>query len=683
MAVLLARKFQRRLIAGSVVVAVLGLNATAAHAAFPGENGKLAFGHAASGTYQIYAIEPDGGPLDQLTSGAANNGVPRWSSDGQRIVFSSDRDGNDEIYAMDANGSDQENLSNDPADDSFGAWSPDGQRIVFESNRDEQGCVSCSLPPNVELYVMGANGTNQTRLTFEDASWEILPAWSPDGSRIAFTKVKLNPPGEDDEFWTTEPDQIYTMNADGTGKTLLGQGTCPDWSPDGSKIAFGEGTSPYGIAIMNANGTDRRTVVPRGSAYPCPAWSPDGERIAFGTWSDSDITIIRPDGTDSTTVATGLPNYLARYVNWQPLLTCDGAQPTIFGTEGNDNLTGTAGDDVILGLGGADTISGGGGDDRLCGGSGNDHVTGGAGSDVLLGGAGDDRLDGGSGPDALSGQLGTDTASYATRASGVGVDIDGAADDGNSADGPAGARDNVKADVENLIGGTSNDTLTGSAANNALDGRDGADVLRGLGGTDTVSYAGRSDAVSVDLDGVADDGNSADGPAGARDNVKADIENLIGGKGADTLSGSAADNAFDGGPGPDTFTGFGGADTVTYASRGVGVSVDIDGAADDGSSSDGPTGARDNVRADIENLVGGSGPDTLIGSGRDNVLTGGFGLDILRGMNGNDVLFANDHLADKEINCDGGTTPGTADIAHIDANISETNVASCETVDYS
>jgi uncharacterized repeat protein (TIGR01451 family) len=339
-----------------------------------------------------------------------------------------------------------------------------------------------------------------------------------------------------------------------------------------------------------------------------------------------------------------------------PKPTCNGKVATIVGTNAGETLTGTTGNDVIVGLNGNDTISGGAGNDTICGGDGTDS------------------LDGGTGADFVSGGTGTDTANYATRTTAVTIDLDNVADDGNSNDGPATARDNVRADIENLTGGSGADTLTGSAAANTLDGRNGADILSGLGGIDTASYATRTSGVTADLDNAADDGNVSDGPAGARDNVKSDIENLIGGAGADTLTGSSANNTLDGRNGADILSGLAGSDAATYAVRTVGVTVDLDNVSDDGNSSDGPATARDNVKSDVENLIGGKGADTLTGSASNNRLTGGLGADSLLGLAGNDTLFANDGLADAAIDCDGGT----ADIAHVNAG--DPSTVGCETV---
>jgi glucose/arabinose dehydrogenase len=175
-----------------------------------------------------------------------------------------------------------------------------------------------------------------------------------------------------------------------------------------------------------------------------------------------------------------------------PARSCGGLAATIVGSAGNDNLSGSPGDDVIVGLGGNDTIDGLGGNDTICGGDGADTLDGGAGADVLLGGTG------------------TDTATYATRTAGIHVSIDNVANDGNSTDGPAGARDNVRADVENLIGGGGGDTLTGSAAVNRLTGGPRADSLFGVGGNDILFANDGTADTKIDCDGGTADAAHVD-----------------------------------------------------------------------------------------------------------------------------------------------------------------------------
>jgi uncharacterized repeat protein (TIGR01451 family) len=90
------------------------------------------------------------------------------------------------------------------------------------------------------------------------------------------------------------------------------------------------------------------------------------------------------------------------------MLRCFGWIPTIFGTDGNDEIDGTPGDDVIVGLGGDDTIDGGGGNDKICGGDGNDYLDGGSGDDDISGGPGDDVVIGGAGKNIVDGDAGKD-----------------------------------------------------------------------------------------------------------------------------------------------------------------------------------------------------------------------------------------------------------------------------------
>src|SRR6267142_2443833 len=92
-----------------------------------------------------------------------------------KIAFGSKRDGNNEIYVMDANGGNQTRITNNFDYDDQPHWSPDGTKIAFFSRRDG----------NFELYSMNADGSNQTRLT-NDFAADGFPAWSPDGAKIVF-----------------------------------------------------------------------------------------------------------------------------------------------------------------------------------------------------------------------------------------------------------------------------------------------------------------------------------------------------------------------------------------------------------------------------------------------------------------------------------------------------------------
>lgn len=151
------------------------------------------------------------------------------------------------------------------------------------------------------------------------------------------------------------------------------------------------------------------------------------------------------------------------------------------GGSGNDSLTGGRLDDDVRGDDGNDTIAGGVGADTLAGGNGNDTITGQGGADDLTGDAGADVLDGG-------GQ--TDTVRYPIP-NRVVVTLDGVANDGRPGEG-----DNL-VDIETVVTGAGNDSVTGSAAAETLDGGAGDDSLRPGAGTDTVHGGAGDDIIDV------------------------------------------------------------------------------------------------------------------------------------------------------------------------------------------
>jgi Ca2+-binding RTX toxin-like protein len=197
-----------------------------------------------------------------------------------------------------------------------------------------------------------------------------------------------------------------------------------------------------------------------------------------------------------------------------------------------------------------------------------------------------------------------------------------------------------------LIGAAGIDTLNGGDGDDVIDGGGGADLLNGGDGSDTVSYAARSNPVTVDPNGLADDGELLE-----LDTVGNDVENLIGGSAGDTLTGNSEDNVItgndgndalngnaggdtlDGGLGADTLSGGADIDTASYSGRTDPLTVTLDNVANDGES-----GENDDVHSDVQNVIGGSGSDTLTGSSGSNVLTGGNGGDTLDGGTGTDVL---------------------------------------------
>jgi TolB protein len=148
---------------------------------------------------------------------------------------------------------------------------------------------------NYDIYVMNVEGPGLTRITWQ-ADFDEMPTWSPQGDKIAYTRI----------------DGLYMMNADGSGEPELlwqgsGRGTTltPAWSPDGSKIAFSEGI----IYILDVESRQAVRLTDGAISSDSPTWSPDGKRIAFtirpfirtpGGGPKGQIAVINTDGSGFT-----------------------------------------------------------------------------------------------------------------------------------------------------------------------------------------------------------------------------------------------------------------------------------------------------------------------------------------------------------------------------------------------
>lgn len=299
-----------------------------------------------------------------------------------------------------------------------------------------------------------------------------------------------------------------------------------------------------------------------------------------------------------------------------------GADTMINDSALSSQLNGDEGSDVLTGGSGPDFLLGGDGDDRITGRDGSDQLYDGAGSDQVEGGPGMDSFRPASDPDGADryrGGEGRDRIDFFDRKVPITVTLNDLADDGASCPGPGCERDDIGSDVESLAGTRAADRLTGSSGPQSISGGDGADLVDGLGGTDFVSGGDGDDVLAG---GAGND--EVDGGRGA--------DSLDGGPGDDVVRPDFADDSTDtigGGPGFDS------TDTeLAYEP----VQISLNGVADDRVRNPESSAPPDNVKPDVEAVMGSDGADLLTGSGSANLLIGGGGADRLVGGGGADEL---------------------------------------------
>ncbi|MET3441048.1 Ca2+-binding RTX toxin-like protein [Variovorax paradoxus] len=331
-----------------------------------------------------------------------------------------------------------------------------------------------------------------------------------------------------------------------------------------------------------------------------------GNDTFIATLNDGNDSYVGSGGTDTLDLSA-----ITAGVTVTPT-TATGAQTGTDALSAIENFIGSQGDDNITVNGGANVIDGQGGNDTINSGGGNDTVTGGAGNDTLTGGAGND---------AVNGNEGDDTFHY--------VMGDGA----DAIDGGAGTNDRL-----NINGTALGQTLAVVLAGTAITAVAGGSVANVeaitadlQGGVDTLSYGATTTAVTVDLGA---------GTATGFESV-ANIENVTGGAGNDTMSGSAGANTLNGGGGNDSFFAAAGDGNDSYVG-GAGVDTYDLSATTAGATVAGNLATSADIGIDtlntVENIIGSQGNDIIVVNGGTNFIDGQGGNDIISAGGGNDVV---------------------------------------------
>jgi Tol biopolymer transport system component len=205
-----------------------------------------------------------------------------------RIVYSSSQSGGSELFSIASDGTAPRRLTYTLATEQSPAWSPDGTKIAYEraSNGD-----------HFSIWVMDHDGGAQTQISPNDStSDDTEPSWSPDGKLIAFGSTRGG-------TWN-----LWVMNADGSGlrRVTTVFSLNPSWSPDGARLAY---AGQDGIGVVNTDGSNAHTISGPGNPASAPAWSRDGSRIAFARNNDAgypgELYVVNADGSSEVQLTNG------------------------------------------------------------------------------------------------------------------------------------------------------------------------------------------------------------------------------------------------------------------------------------------------------------------------------------------------------------------------------------------
>ncbi|MFM8319633.1 MAG: TolB family protein [Chloroflexota bacterium] len=221
------------------------------------------------GRTRLYAYRPGQAPLLRLTAGDWDDRAPALSPDGRRLAFASNRDGAWDLYSLALDSGQVERLTDTPAYDGHPSWSPDGLWMAYESYVTD-GAGGGSL----EVFIRPLDGSQDAIALTSDPGPDFDPAWSPGGRKLAFVSLRSGEP----EVWLADLDRVEERFTN-LSRNISAVESNPAWSPDGSQVAWSAAYQDglQALEVWDSAAPDRR---PRQlNPAMASAWSPDGRLL--------------------------------------------------------------------------------------------------------------------------------------------------------------------------------------------------------------------------------------------------------------------------------------------------------------------------------------------------------------------------------------------------------------------
>lgn len=573
-----------------------------------------------------------GGGTNTVTYSYATNGVTVDLNAGNAVVSGSDTDTLVNIQNVTGTDYDDTLLGNSSANLLLG-----GQGDDLLNGRTGNDTLDGGAGINTASF---ADETGGVTLTLQNAGDSTATATNSDSIILRNINNLIGSSHDDTLTGNNQDNIIYGSGGNDTldggtsndtlSYSLLATGVTADLGA-GTVTKTGGSDSFSNFDVFT--GTDHNDYVIAGSLINTINGGLGTDTLSYENTGTS-VTVNMASGTTTgalTQTFTGFEN-----------ITGGSAADTLTGDEGNNVITGGAGDDILNANGGSDTLDGGANNDTATYvsyaaainvnlGAASLQVDDGVGGvsslisiETLVGTSYDDTFNSGSTSRTISlnGGAGTDTMNFASESAAVTANLS------TNATGAFGTYTFIGNSIENLTGGSGNDTLTGTSGNNVIIGGSGNDTINANGGsdtidgdigTDTLTYASYGAAVTMNLAALSVT------DAASAVSTFSNIETLVGTDYNDTiLSGLSIANF--------TINGGAGTDTMDFTPLQAALTVNLtSGTATVGLSST-------YTLQNIENVTGGGLGDSLTGSAGNNVLNGGGGNDFFYGTTGNDIL---------------------------------------------